>query len=142
MSAIVLALGIDPAATDPAELGGFAPELVRAFIDAQLERVRALGFEVDSCLVDPGAGAATHEIVAARLASRRFDCVMFGAGLRAPGCLPVFEQLLNLVHERAPQARLCFNTTPADTAEAVQRCMRGAAQPGSQAPSTERHGQP
>ena len=31
------------------------------------------------------------------------------------------EKLLNLVHERAPHARLCFNTTPADSTEAVRR---------------------
>jgi hypothetical protein len=44
-----------------------------------------------------------------------------GAGLRAPTHLRLFEKLLNLVHGQAPHAKICFNTTPADTAEAVQR---------------------
>jgi len=35
--------------------------------------------------------------------------------------LLLFEKLINLVHEHAPGAKICFNTTPADTAEAVQR---------------------
>jgi hypothetical protein len=35
--------------------------------------------------------------------------------------LPLFEKVLNLVHALAPAARVCFNTTPADTAEAVRR---------------------
>jgi hypothetical protein len=32
--------------------------------------------------------------------------------------------LLNIVHARAPHAKICFNTTPTDTAEAVQRSVR------------------
>jgi hypothetical protein len=33
----------------------------------------------------------------------------------------LFEKLVNVVHENAPGARLCFNTRPDDTAESVQR---------------------
>jgi hypothetical protein len=47
--------------------------------------------------------------------------VMFGAALRAAPHLLLFERLINLVHELAPRAKICFNSTPADTAEAVQR---------------------
>jgi hypothetical protein len=115
----VLALGLDPACADPDELGPYTPELVRAFIDAQLDRVRALGHEVHGLLVDTGATA--EAALAQALAATAFDIVMFGAGLRAPARLLLFERLLNLVHVRAPQARLCFNASPADTAEAVQR---------------------
>jgi hypothetical protein len=46
---------------------------------------------------------------------------MIGAGLRAPTQLLLFEKLVNVVHARAPAASICFNTTPADTAKAVQR---------------------
>ena len=47
---------------------------------------------------------------------------MIGAGLREPReRLHLFERIINLVHLAAPQTRICFNTTPADTAEAVQR---------------------
>jgi hypothetical protein len=35
--------------------------------------------------------------------------------------LLLFEKIVNLVHSLAPDAKICFNTTPADTAEAVQR---------------------
>ena len=85
----------------------------------QLERLRQLGFDVDKCLVDLGETA--EAVVAQHLDSCAFDCVMIGAGLRAPQCLLLFERLLNLVHARAPQARICFNATAADTVEAVQR---------------------
>jgi hypothetical protein len=115
----VLALGLDPAFADLTAFPGLTSELIKAFIDSQLGRLRGLGYEVESCLIDLGE---TAEAVAARhLNSRNFDCVVFGAGLRAPPHLLLFEKLINLVHAQAPGAKICFNTTPADTAEAVQR---------------------
>ena len=115
----VLALGLDPSFADLKAFPELTPDLVKTFIDSQLARLRNLGYDVDSCLVDLGE---TAEVVATRhLDSRRFDCVVIGAGLRAPPLLLLFEKLLNLVHAKAPHARICFNTTPADTAEAVQR---------------------
>jgi ketopantoate hydroxymethyltransferase len=85
-----------------------------------LRQAREL-IEERSCLVDSGV---TAEAVAARcLGSRSFDCVMIGAGLRASPQLLLFERLINLVHEHAPNAKICFNTTPANTAEAVQRWL-------------------
>ena len=115
----VLALGLDPSIVDLSASPGVTPELVRAFIDSQLDRLRQLGYEVFSCLVDSGETA--EAVTATHLRSRSYDCVVVGAGLRAPERLLLFEKLLNLVHAHAPQAKICFNTNPADTAEAVQR---------------------
>ena len=117
----VLALGLDPAFVDPAQMGGFTPELVRTFIDSQLHRVRNAGYDVVSCLVD--AGQTAEAVTRGQLCTGRFDCVLIGAGLREETRLPLFEQLLNVVHELAPGARICFNSTPADSLEAVQRCL-------------------
>jgi hypothetical protein len=69
--------------------------------------------------VDLGDTAETT--TAQHLAEGSFDCVMIGDGLRAAPHLLLFERIINLVHEHAPCAKICFNTTPADTAEAVQR---------------------
>ena len=113
----VLALGLDPIFVELPASAELTPELVRAFIDSQLERLRSLGYEVVSCLVDLGETA--ESVTARAVTSRRFDCVVFGAGLRER--LLLFERLLNVVHAEARGARLCFNSTPADTAEAVQR---------------------
>ena len=117
--ASVLALGLDPVAVDARSISGLPPELIRAFIDAQLERIRASGYDVESCLVDTGDTA--EAVLTNHLRQRTFDCVMIGAGLRAPERLLLFEKLLNVVHALAPAARICFNTTPADSVEAVQR---------------------
>jgi hypothetical protein len=115
----VLAIGLDPAFADFTQFPELTPDLIKAFIDSQLERLRGLGYEVDSCLVDLGDTA--EAVVARHLHSREFDCVLIGAGLRAPPQLLLFEKLINRVRALAPGAKICFNTTPADTAEAVQR---------------------
>jgi hypothetical protein len=48
--------------------------------------------------------------------------VLIGAIVRTiPKNFILFDKLINVVHAHAPQAKLCFNTKPSDTAEAVQR---------------------
>jgi len=116
----VLAIGIDPVFVDYTALPQFTPEMFRSYIDGQIERVRGLGYDVTSCLIDFGDTA--QAVTADALNSRDFDCVLVGAGLRQPPeRLLLFETMINLIHRLAPNASICFNTTPADTAEAVQR---------------------
>ena len=115
-----LAIGIDPAFVDVSRFPELTADLMRNYFDAQLQRVRDDGFEVVPCLIDLGATA--EQVTRAALASRRFDCVMIGAGLRQPPeHLLLFEEILNLVHHRAPTACICFNSSPADTVDAVRR---------------------
>jgi hypothetical protein len=120
MSKKVLAIGIDPAFVDFTTMPQFSPEMFRSYIDAQVERIRGLGYEVTSCLVDLGD---TAELVTTKaLKTQEFDCVLIGAGLRQGGeRVVLFEKIINLVHGLAPGASICFNTTPADSAEAVRR---------------------
>ena len=43
-------------------------------------------------------------------------------GIRVPPPqFSLFEKLINVIHKGAPQAKLCFNTNPGDTADAVLR---------------------
>jgi len=119
----VLAIGIDPVLVDFTALPQFTPQMFRSYIDAQIERVRGLGFDVTSCLIDLGDTA--EAVTADALKARDFDCVLIGAGLRLPPeRLLLFEKIINLVHRLAPNARICFNTRPADSAEAVQRWVK------------------
>jgi hypothetical protein len=120
MPKTVLAVGLDPAFADFTQFPQLTPDLIKTFIDAQLDRLRGMGYEVESCLVDLGDTA--ERVLDEHLNGRSFDCVVIGAGLRDdPKQLLLFEKLLNIVHARAPGAKICFNSTPADTAEAVQR---------------------
>jgi hypothetical protein len=116
----VLAIGIDPAFVDFSAFPGYSLELLRSHIDTQIDRLRSQGYNVESCLIDLGETA--EAVVAKALRSKQVDCVVIGAGLRQPPeRLHLFETVLNLVHALAPNARICFNTNPGDTAEAVRR---------------------
>ena len=53
----VLAIGIEPSFVDFDAFPGLTPELVRSYIEAQIERLRALGFEAEGCLIDLGGTA-------------------------------------------------------------------------------------
>ena len=81
-----------------------------------------IGYSVRMCLTDFGETA--EAVVRRQLQLERYDCVMIGAGVRTnSNNFILFEKLINVVHEHAPQARLCFNTLPSDTAAAVQRWL-------------------
>jgi hypothetical protein len=119
----VLAIGIDPAFADTKAFQEFTPELIRNHIDAQIEGLRALDYDAAVCLIDLGETA--EAVTAKALRSRHFDCVVIGAGLRAPTPrLLLFEKIINFVHALAPSACICFNTTPADTADAARRWLK------------------
>ena len=82
MTKSVLALGLDPVLADLKAFPGLTPELVRNYIDAQLERLNLAGYDAVGCLIDLGE---TAELVAARaLTAKQFECVVIGAGLRQP----------------------------------------------------------
>ena len=47
---------------------------------------------------------------------------MIGAGVRiVDEYIMLFESLINVVHEQAPSAKVCFDTGPFDLVDAVQR---------------------
>lgn len=120
----VLVIGFDPSLLDfsspelaPMQL---TAEKVMAGVAAEEGRLRAAGYEPDRCLVDLGATA--EQVVRERLRSKAYRCVVIGAGIRAnPKYTQLFETLVNVVHEHAPQAKLAFNTRPTDTLDAVKR---------------------
>jgi hypothetical protein len=120
----VLGIGIDPIFGDVSTLPpGLTPEIIRATIDAEIEDLRKLGYEAESCLVDLGESA--RRTVESALRARSFDCIVIGAGIRAaPERLMLFEEIINVVHRLAPQSRIAFSRTPADTAEAARRWIK------------------
>jgi len=121
----VLIIGLDPTLvdfSDPAYAAfpGMDAGKVRAALNADKATLVALGYNAELCLTDFGetAGAVVEE----QLKCKSYDCVLIGAGVRTvPRHFALFERLINVVHERAPGAKLCFNTRPDDTAEAVKR---------------------
>jgi len=118
----VLLIGIDPTLVDFDPARGLNADRVRAAGDEATARLEALGHEVQTCIVDRGETA--ESVVRKTLSQKQFDCVMIGAGLRASiEDTLLFERIMNVVHEKAPLAKLCFNSHPATTAEAVLRWL-------------------
>lgn len=116
----VLVIGLEPTLVDFSAMPDMNAAKVRAGLEADQAKLAALGYEAELCLTDLGATAA--DVVARKLSEKAFDCVVIGAGIRTlPAYFLLFEQLINVVHRAAPGSRICFNTRPSDTAEAVQR---------------------
>ena len=96
-------------------------EKVFAGVARDQAHLNSIGYDARVCYIDLGETAG--EVVTKELQSRSYDCIMIGAGVRInPTYFLLFEQLVNVVHRNAPQATLCFNTKPSDSAEAIQRC--------------------
>ena len=121
----VLVIGLDPTLIDfsqPGYAAGMDATKVLAGLKSSEDELTRLGYSVQMCLTDFGETA--EAVVESRLKQRRFDCILIGAGIRTiPSNFMLFEKLINVVHEHAPQAKLCFNTKSSDTAEAVQRWL-------------------
>jgi hypothetical protein len=116
----VLVIGFEPTLLDYATIPDLDAAKVTAALKADEDRLRSLGYEAELCLIDLGETA--EAVVLDRLRQKQFACILIGAGVRTIATYFIlFEKLINVVHEHAPQARLCFNTKPSDTAEAVQR---------------------
>jgi hypothetical protein len=116
----VLVIGFEPTLLDYTTIPDLDAAKVMAGLKADETRLRNLGYEVELCLHDLGETA--EAVVRDRLMQKQFDCIVIGAGVRTiPKYFILFEKLINVVHEDAPRAKLCFNTKPSDTAEAVQR---------------------
>ena len=95
---------------------------VLAGLKSSEDELARLGYQVQMCMTDFGETA--EAVVQSQLEQKRFDCILIGAGVRTnPGNFLLFEKLINVVHEHAPQARLCFNTMPGDTTAAVKRWL-------------------
>jgi hypothetical protein len=121
----VLVVGLDPTLID-FSLPGYAPGMdatkVLSGLKSSEEELTRLGYSVQMCLTDFGETA--EAVLQNRLKQKRFACILIGAGVRAnPSNFLLFEKLINVVHEYAPQAKICFNTMPSDTAEAVKRWL-------------------
>src|SRR5215471_5611572 len=121
----VLVIGLDLALIDFSQ-PGYAPGMdatkALAGLKSSEDELTRLGYRVQMCFTDFGETA--ESIVQSALKQRRFDCVLIGAGVRTnPSNFMLFEKLINVVHEHASQAKLCFNTMPSDTAAAVKRWL-------------------
>ena len=124
----ILLLGLLPSVVDFSLFPDLTHEKVAMSLKAQEKSLCDLGFDATWCLVDLGETA--EAVTQAALKTKTHDVVMIGAGVRVPPPhLQLFEKLINLVHEHAPTARICFNTNPDTTQEAVLRWIEAPSKP-------------
>jgi hypothetical protein len=116
----VLLVGWHPSAVNYDKWPGLTPEKLEAGLKADESNLNDLGYKATlGFIYDSETGVAA---LAEKLQETSFDVVLIGAGVRRDDDhFLVFEQLVNIIHEFAPQARIAFNTGPTDSAAAVQR---------------------
>jgi hypothetical protein len=119
----VLLVGLDPDIVDYSKspVPGLTAAKVHAAVEGDKAKLEAIGHSVKSLYVDDGKSA--EAVLTAELSSGGYDCIMVGAGLRiVPPYFLLFEKLINVIHRHAPAStKICFNTNPSDTADAVLR---------------------
>ena len=119
----VLLLGLDPETvdfSDPALPPGMNAEKVRAGIAVAQKQFAERGWEGDIGMIRPDetAGPTVERL----LASKSYDCVVVGAGVRLPPRgLALFETVINAIRKAAPDTAIAFNTRPDDSADAAAR---------------------
>ena len=125
----VLLLGYDPETvdfSDPALPPGMTVEKVNAGIAIAMKQFAERGWDADVCFIRPDESAGPT--VERQLASKNYDCVVIGGGVRLPARgLTLFETVINAIHKAAPGAAIAFNTRPDDSADAAARWL--AAEP-------------
>lgn len=118
----VVLVGLSPDVVDFEKWTHLTSEKLMHQLESDVARLNGLGFEAKICLIDRGETAG--DVVLAELQATRWDAVLVGAGVRNdPEQFLLFERLINLIHEHAPQARICFNNSPDSSAEAVLRWL-------------------
>ena len=114
----VLVIGLDPARVD-----GWDPAPVQAAITRGQARCSDLGIEADWCLV--ALDDQPERAITEALTRHAFSCVVIGGGIRShEPLLHLFERVVNLVRQHAPDAAIAFNRTPEDCADADLRWIR------------------
>ena len=120
----VLTIGLHPSAL----YDNRVPNLDEADLTARIESanrlIREAGFDAVSC----STGTSPDEVestIRDHLATGSFGLAMIGAGVRLqPKCTVLFERIINVLHDAAPDIRLCFNTSPETTTDALRRWIQ------------------
>jgi len=117
----VLVIGLDPYRVP----GPWDPKPVADAIEIGMTALTDRGFYAEACLVGLDGSEDVQARVAVALQARSWDCIVVGGGIRTPEeQLELFESIINLIRQHAPQAAIAFNYTPHDLADAAVRTLR------------------
>lgn len=124
----VLIIGEDPNLIDFSAPGA-PPDMdakkVMDGLNGSRDRLQAMGHDAHILLTKDAATVEAQVLEALR--DKNYDVIVIGAGLRTlPPMLEQFEQLMNVLHKAAPQAKLAFNSRPDNSDAAALRQLRAA----------------
>lgn len=118
----VLMVGWHPSVVDYSKYPGLTPEKLEGALRADESKLNSLGYDASIGFIYSGDTATDQLVDTLRMTA--FDAVLIGAGVRKDDeHFLLFERLVNIVHEYAPQARITFNTGPTDSDAAVRRWL-------------------
>jgi hypothetical protein len=121
----VLIVGEDPALIDfgaPDAPKNIDAAKIMAGLNDSVARLQAAGHEAELLLTRDAASVEAQ--VSRALQGRNYDVIVIGAGLRTlPALADQFEQLMNVLRDKAPRAKLAFNSRPDDSDVAAQRWL-------------------
>ncbi|MEV6411813.1 hypothetical protein [Kribbella sp. NPDC051718] len=114
----VLVIGLDPYRVpgpwDPTPVAVAIEEAVRRFADS--------GIDASNCLIGLDGSDDVEAVVTNALRERPWECILIGGGIRKDEeQLELFELVVNLTRQHAPDAAIAFNRDLADIVDAVAR---------------------
>jgi hypothetical protein len=125
MPQAILIIGEDPELVDfsaPGMPPNMSAQTVMEGVGAATDRLKRLGHEVRVLLTKDAE--TVDALVSEALKERPYDVIVIGAGLRTlPPMLEQFERLINVLREKAPRAKLAFNSRPEDSDKAALRWL-------------------
>ena len=113
----VLVIGLDPYRVP----GPWDPKPKADAIAAGIARFAEHRVGVETCLFGLDGSDDVEAVVAAALRARPWECVVIGGGVRNDNQLELFEQVLNLVRQYAPDAAIALSSAPEETFDAAAR---------------------
>lgn len=120
----VLTIGLHPSALDDKRVPDLDEATLTARIEAANRFIRDAGFNAVSCSI----GTSPDDVestIRNHLATGSFGLAMIGAGVRLqPEYTVLFERIINVLHDAAPDIRFCFNTSPETTTDALRRWIQ------------------
>ncbi|KAL9617325.1 MAG: hypothetical protein Q9160_007854 [Pyrenula sp. 1 TL-2023] len=94
-------------------------------VSGTIAEASTLGFDGESFDVNPAQPEATVQRLRETLASKKWDSVSIGFGVRGQiQFTGLFEDCVNTVVEEAPGARFVFSTGPDKVVEGIKRVFR------------------
>jgi len=126
LSPKVALCGLDPSTIDYSQehlvKAGITKERLEGALFGDQKKLQDLGYEVDFVFIPVPRVGEGYEIGLQGFGAKQYDAILIGAGVRKNDVMfYLFEKLINAAHVAAPQAKICFNSGPFDSADAVQR---------------------